>query len=116
MDTDEGIFDFSPHGRCMFRPTISKWENNTRTDIITFDDDRDMKELEKNLNIGNSASKETIQQITNIVKRHWDAFCSEGCRRPIIGYEFAIDTGTSTPVCKYNGQHSCQSSGQMTHG
>ena len=101
-DIDEGIFVFAEEGRCVYRPPVTAWENIDRTDIIHFDEAKHGKELHSNIKIGDSATAEIKNDIMNIVKRHWDAFCTEGCRRPIIGYEFAIDTSTSTPVCKYH--------------
>ena len=101
-DIDEGIFEYPEYGRCAFKPSINhEWHEGDRTDIITFDEDRDAKELFKHLKIGSSVSPDDKDSIISMVKEHWDAFCSDGCRRPIIGYEFAIDTGSATPVCKY---------------
>lgn len=99
-DIDEGVFSFEHHGRCVYKPKVTAWEESSRTDLIEFNDSKDMPELEANIKIGKGASESDRLEIIQMVQRHWDAFCSEGCRRPIIGYEFAIDTGTSTPVCK----------------
>jgi hypothetical protein len=33
------------------------------------------------------------------MKHFWDCFHGKGMQRPILGYEFSIDTGTATPVC-----------------
>ena len=99
-DIDEGVFSFKNHGSCVYKPNITAWERSSRTDIINFSEGKDNEELTKHLRIGDSASKEMREKVISMVKAHWDAFCSEGCRRPVIGYEFAIDTGTSTPVCK----------------
>ena len=101
-DIDEGIFEFAEEGRCVYRPLITPWTDSIRDDIILFDQNKHSKELEKIIRIGQLASEETRGNIINMVKKHWDAFCIEGCRRSIIRYQFAIDTGTSTPVCKYS--------------
>ena len=37
--------------------------------------------------------------MTNLIKKFLDIFAKESCKRPIIGYEFGIDTGTVKPVC-----------------
>ena len=101
IDIDEGIFDFSHHGHCVFRPFCHEWQPGHRTDIIIFNKDKHLDEVTQNLNIGTSVPSIIRERIVKLVKDNWDAFCGEGCKRPILGYEFAIDTGTATPVCKY---------------
>ena len=99
-DIDTGVFDFQNYGHCVFRPN-TMLNIPERDDIISFDSDNDSSELIKNLKFGSSPTAEEYKTtITNLIKSHWDSFCSKGACRPIIGYEFAIDTGTSAPVCK----------------
>ena len=101
-DIDEGIFEYPEHGKCAFKPAHNPdWDNGERTDLIEYDKMKDKTELMKNLKIGDTASAQGREHIIKMVIEHWDAFCSAGCRRPIIGYEFAIEIGTATPVCKY---------------
>jgi hypothetical protein len=64
-----------------------------------YDDEKDRKELFDNFKHGASATQEDINAIIVIIKKYWDCFCGEGARRTILGYEFAIDTGSATPVC-----------------
>ena len=100
-DIDTGVFEFQKYGKCMFRPK-QPWSENPRSDIITFDDKRDHEELSKNFKIGSSPIAATLKaRIVSIVKQFWDSFAGDGARRPIIGYEFGIDTGTAQPVCKF---------------
>ena len=51
------------------------------------------------MHIGNVASEADIDIIKDIIKEYWDCFCERGCHRPILDYEFGIDTGDHTPVC-----------------
>ena len=46
-----------------------------------------------------SVDPTTKDSLISLVTTYWDCFCEEGARRPIIGYEFAINTGSSKPVC-----------------
>ncbi len=58
-----------------------------------------MTELTKNFKIGKNVNSATRSRILKLVKSHWDSFCSRGARRPILGYEFTINTGNHTPLC-----------------
>ena len=37
--------------------------------------------------------------IQKLVTVYWNYFAKGGIKRPILGFEFAIDTGNHTPVC-----------------
>ncbi len=37
-------------------------------------------------------------RLRDIIQTHWDAFAAAGVIRPVLGYEFCIDTGVSPPV------------------
>ncbi len=97
-DISEGVFDFEHHGKCVFRPKLT-WTPGKRDDIITFDAAKDMPQLLADLRIGPNVSQPIRDNIISVISEYWDCFAKEGVRRPIIGYEFAIDTGASTPVC-----------------
>ena len=97
-DIDDGIFEYSDYGNCVFRPNL-KWVDRKREDIIWFNEDNDAEELKKGLEIGSSINTNLRNSIIDIVKTYWDCFCKEGARRTILDYEFAIDTSTSKPVC-----------------
>ena len=64
-----------------------------------FNKSSDTTELTKDLRFGKHITPENKNVITGLIKKYWDCFCAKGCHRPIIGYEFTIDTGTHTPVC-----------------
>lgn len=100
-DVNEGIFDYTHYGNCFFRPHQPQWQSHARHDIITFNPDIHHDELHNNIVISNLVPPTVKNKILQIVQTNWDAFCNEGCRQPILGFEFSIDTGTATPVCKY---------------
>jgi len=92
-DIHDGHFDFKEYGNTVFRPAEQIWNRGERVDIIKFEESKHAVKLNKGL------SAEIKQQVKNIVIKFWDSFCEEGARRTIIGYEFAIDTGDSKPIC-----------------
>jgi hypothetical protein len=98
-DIDEANFLFPKLGKCILKTEVP-WTTFNRNDIITFDTTLHESELLQNFIIGSEVSTDIKNQIVNIVKKNWDSFCGDGARRPIIGYEFAINTGSHTPVCK----------------
>lgn len=102
-DIDEGVFIFEKLGQCVFKQH-EKWKNSERTDLIFFNPEKDTEELMANFKYGdkdNNLGDDTKSRILDIIKKYWDSFCSEGARRPILGYEYAINTGSHTPVCKF---------------
>ena len=68
-DIDEGVFDFSHHGRAVYRPKI-KWSDRDRDDVILFDHDKDMVELMENLHIGETVEQKYKDKIVGIVKEY----------------------------------------------
>ena len=97
-DIDEGVFNFSHHGKTVYCPK-EKWSDSDRDDVILFDHDNDIKELMDNLHIGDTVEQKYKDDIIHIIKDCWDCFCARGVCRAILDYEFAINTGASKPVC-----------------
>ena len=97
-DVDDGVFDYKHYGNCVFRPHRS-WDPGTRRDIIIFDHSKHNDELQRSLRINDRIPASIRDKIIQSIKDFWDCFATEGVRRTIIGYEFAIDTGTCKPVC-----------------
>ena len=93
-DVDEGFFIFRQYGRAIFRS--KPWEPGVRTDIIHFNKEHDLPLLD-NLKIRDSAPKPAKKMITDLIIAYWDCFAEEGIKRPILGFEFAIDTGKHPP-------------------
>ena len=100
-DIDDGIFSFPHLGNCVFHPS-PPWHDKPRTDIIHYNDVTNSNELFSVLKFGTGpSSSQHKTDIVTIITRYWDCFCSAGTHRPILDFEFAIDTGTASPVCKY---------------
>ena len=97
-DVNKGIFDFKHYGKTVFRLN-TKWKDRGRDDIIMYNKSAHEEEMNKGLRIGKSVDATTKDALIGLVTTNWDCFCKEGACRPIIGYEFAIDTGSSKLVC-----------------
>ncbi len=97
-DISDGVFDFTPYGNCVVKPSLS-WSPSARDDLIIFDESRDMPTLLADFKIGSHVADNTKKEIISVIKEYWDCFAKEGVSRSILGYEFAIDTGGSKPVC-----------------
>ena len=82
-----------------YRHNLSWIDKSSRQDIIVFDRDLHQTELDKHLSINNSIGIDIKASITTIIKEYWDCFVKVGAARPILGYEFGIDTGGAKPVC-----------------
>ena len=92
-DIEEGVFDFVHYGKTVFRPNI-QWKDRVRDDIIMYKKSAHEEEMTQGLKIGKSVDPTTKDSLIRLVTTYWDCFCEEGARRPIIGYEFAINTGS----------------------
>ena len=97
-DIDEGVFEFSHHGKAVYRPKV-KWSDKPKNDRILFDQVEDTVELIKNLNIGDNVKAEYKDDIIDLIQDYWDCFCLKGAYRTIFDYKFAIYTCASKPVC-----------------
>ena len=107
-DIDDSIFLFEKLGHCVVKADSKTWQDNDRDDLITYlSDPKDKAEFEDNFKIGPDVPTAVKATIESLVKKYWDCFCGRGARRPIIGYEFSIDTGQSKPVCKYASVSCC---------
>ena len=97
-DVGNGEFDYQQYGNAIYRPR-KLCKDLKRTDHIIYDEKRDKLEFDSNIRIAKEATNAQRNTITGIVQKYWDCFCKVGARRPILDYEFAIDTGTAKPVC-----------------
>ena len=55
--------------------------------------------MTKCLKIGDTAFSESRERLISKIKKYWDYLCIKGTRYTIPGYNFAIDTRASPPVC-----------------
>jgi len=95
-DVDEDNFIFKQFGQAIFKAT--SWTPGKRDDLIKFDRIKHSKDFQK-VNIGKNVDDVTVTKINAIVTNFWDIFVPEGIKRPMLGFEFSIDTGSHTPVC-----------------
>ena len=98
-DIDEDYFIFPQFGRALGKPKF--FSPTTRTDIILFDPLLHQAEFDKTITISASLPPDIKTKLASIIRDHWDSFLADGVRRPVLHYEFCIDTGTSCAVaCK----------------
>ena len=64
-----------------------------------YDEANHASELKKDLRFDDSVDSKIRSEVTDIIKEYWDCFIKEGAKRPILGYEFGIDTGGAKPAC-----------------
>ena len=74
------------------------WSPSIRRDFIQFEDAKHASIISK-LDIGNTPHIWTKDAVILMITLYWDVFDEEGVNRPILGYEYTIDTGSSGPVC-----------------
>jgi hypothetical protein len=98
-DIGDDVFVCRKYGKSLRHSTVVEVED--RTDVHLWDEVRDRPELEQGLRVGADATPELKECLARIIKAYWDCFYEEGARRPILGFEFCIDTGDAQPIaCK----------------
>ena len=98
-DNTDDILDYGQYGKCVYKRNTEWFNNLNRQDIIIYDDAKHASELENDLKFDDSVDSDMRSKVTDIIKEYWDCFIKEGAKRPILGYEFGIDTGGAKPVC-----------------
>jgi hypothetical protein len=78
---------------------------STRTDIHSWDAARDTPEFNKHIKIGDHVALASRGKIEIMIQKHWDVVCEAGVSKTVLGFEFAIDTGGSQPVCCRKPRH-----------
>ena len=92
-DVDEDLYSFKPFGKCVKRST--SWKPRLRSDLIHWNKSLDSPELERDFRMGDQADDPTRHSVLSIIKSNWDSFCARGVSRPVLDFEFCIDTGNS---------------------
>mmetsp|Transcript_13167 Transcript_13167/g.31418 ORF Transcript_13167/g.31418 Transcript_13167/m.31418 type:complete len:1848 (-) Transcript_13167:281-5824(-) len=80
--------------------TVAKERNpvTPRDDVIEYKEETYGKEFESQIQWRDCPT--TWKPIFEaVIKSYWDVFAKEGMKRPILGYEFSIDTGEAKPTC-----------------
>jgi hypothetical protein len=69
------------------------------TDVHFWDSARDTPEFTKHIRVSAHVDFATRGRIEMMVQNYWDVFYEAGVSHTVLGFEFAIDTGGSQPVC-----------------
>ena len=96
-DIDDDFYVTPQFGRTLRKSTPTN-DVPPRTDLILWDPDKHQEFLDKNLKVPDDLDPALKAELLDIIKTHWDAFDPEGAGRPMLGFEFCIDTGASQPV------------------
>ena len=75
------------------------WTPRIRDNNVMWNGANEISEFENNSRIKINVLPEIKETISDLIKANWDCFTKRGTRRPILGYEFGIDTGDSKPAC-----------------
>jgi hypothetical protein len=90
---DESVLFSERYSKAICHPPFPF--SNAHSDIHLWDRERDLPEFEKNFVIGSDADPAIRAHIISIIESYWDCFYSAGVMKPILHFEFAIDTGGS---------------------
>ena len=96
-DVDEDLYIFKSFGKSMKR--AASWTPRPRSDVIPWNTSLFQEELDNNFNIGSTIDDSTRNAVIQIIKDNWDSFCEVGAARPMLDFEFCIDTGDAKPTC-----------------
>ena len=61
-DIDEGVVDYKYYGKAVFRP-IFQWKDTDRQDLISYQEDKDSKELQAHIKKGKTLVMKTSLQL-----------------------------------------------------
>ena len=98
---DDRIFDYKVFGKSIFKTNLS-WEDRNRYDVIVLNQNLHLEELMRDIRVVSIYDQPTKDIIISIIKYFWGCYGKEGVQYIAIGYEFAIYTGYTNPVCCKN--------------
>ena len=70
-----------------------------RSDVIPWNTSLCQQKLDPNFNIGFMIEDFTHKAVQQIIKDNWDSVCEVGVARPMLDFEFYIDTGNAKATC-----------------
>ena len=73
-------------------------DSRLRSDIIIWNESLDTTTLLRDFRIGEHVDAYIRQSVLSIIKSNWNYFGQRGVSRPVLDFEFFIDTGDSVPV------------------
>jgi hypothetical protein len=94
---DDDLFLFPRFGKSLRKPEGLR-DIPARSDIRLWNPAVDQDEFDKMITIPASLDPYLRNELVAVIQDNWDCFFSDGVRRPILGFEFCIDTGNSAPV------------------
>ena len=99
-DIDEDLYLFPSYGRgAIFRQTVPPFDHSIqRADRILWNATEHQAEFNKAVKLPKTLPQHIQAKLTTIIQLYWDSFIASGVNRPVLNYEFCIDTGTATPV------------------
>ena len=87
-----------------------------RIDIRLWNAATDQVEFDAVIKLPEHMGPEICAELVSIIHDNWDCFYAEGARRPMLGFQFCIDTGDSPPVaCRQPNYGIHESKIMMTH-
>ena len=92
-DVDDDLY-LSPAYGLAIRRTKETPPPSTRNDLILWDENIYLSHLQTHLHLRNDMDVNVRHAILRIIKQNWNAFDEKGVSRPVLGYEFCIDTDT----------------------
>ena len=96
-DVDDDLYIFKPLGKSI--KCAASWTPRPRSDVIPWNISLFQEELDNNFNIGSTTDESNRNAVIQIIKDNWDSFCEVGAARPMLDFEFCIDTGDAKPTC-----------------
>ena len=93
------FFLFPGYGSTIRRTIHLPLPIKTRLDRILWNEMIHQSQLDKNLHLSTTIDPTVRDTILRVIRDHWDAFDEQGFDRPVIDYEFCVDTSGSPPVC-----------------
>ena len=88
---DEDLYTFKSYGKKMKR--AESWTLRPRSDVVPWYSSLCQQELDENFNIDIMTDDFTRKAVLQIMKDNWDSFCEVGAARPMLDFEFCINTG-----------------------
>ena len=113
-DVDDDLYLYPAYGLAIRRTKDKPPPPSTRDDLILWDDDIHLSHLQTNLHLRDDMDVNVRHAILRVIEKNSDAFDEKGVSRPVLGYEFYIDTGASPPVCCQFPQYGVHESKVMT--
>ena len=96
-DVDEDLYVFKSFGKSIKR--TRNFSHRPRSDFIIWNKLIDEAELVRDLHIRQDIDATIRQSIIKMIQDNWNSFCERGVSRPMLEFEFFIDTYNSPPVC-----------------